>query len=229
MSELSFEHFDPQYELCVDAQGKPIRPRKKPGRKPNPPSPAQRKAQNRAAQRAFRERKRQEIKEAETTNRRYLEMHQESLVTIQELQRHIKTLEYENGYLKGQLLTLKITCMAHRVDVPKFWDTGARDRMGSDLFTCSQSKDLPQPLEFFLDRSRRIVCGDLTGCEPSLGSTLSSYMISPALSSLMTNSFSFQSPLSLVESSDWKDKEEENWLSSDIIQLGFLDRRDKDG
>lgn len=35
----------------------PVKIRKKPGRKPNPASPALRKAQNRAAQRAFRERK----------------------------------------------------------------------------------------------------------------------------------------------------------------------------
>jgi hypothetical protein len=38
-------------------QSPPVKIRKKPGRKPNPASPALRKAQNRAAQRAFRERK----------------------------------------------------------------------------------------------------------------------------------------------------------------------------
>lgn len=43
-TEISFEHFDPTLELgTLDENGKPIRPKKKPGRKPNPPSPAQRK------------------------------------------------------------------------------------------------------------------------------------------------------------------------------------------
>jgi hypothetical protein len=43
-TEISFEHFDPTLELgTLDEHGKPIRPKKKPGRKPNPPSPAQRK------------------------------------------------------------------------------------------------------------------------------------------------------------------------------------------
>ncbi|KAI9277430.1 hypothetical protein BY458DRAFT_504960 [Sporodiniella umbellata] len=226
MSQLSFEHFDPEYELCVDDQGKPIKPRKKPGRKPNPPSPAQRKAQNRAAQRAFRERKRREIKEAETNNQRYLEMHQEALNHIERLQSQLDSLKYENDYLKGQLLTYKITCMAHRVDVPKFWDAGCRDSMGSEIALCSQSKDLPQPMEFFLDKNRKIVTENLEGCIPGLASTLTSYMISPALSSLIASPSSllssprvFSPVLSEKAVSVVEENEKEPWLGSDLTQL----------
>ncbi|ORE04214.1 hypothetical protein BCV72DRAFT_307557 [Rhizopus microsporus var. microsporus] len=158
MPEIAFEHFDPEYELGnLDSNGKPIKPRKKPGRKPNPPSPAQRKAQNRAAQRAFRERKRREMKEAEMNIKKSLYMRDQALKDVKRLQSKVDELIYENNYLKGQLLTLKIACMAHRVDVPKYWDTGFRDKMGSDITTFSQSKHIPQSLEFFLNNQGCIV------------------------------------------------------------------------
>lgn len=54
---LDTEGTSPNSPPALDEQGNPIKIRKKPGRKPNPASPALRKAQNRAAQRAFRERK----------------------------------------------------------------------------------------------------------------------------------------------------------------------------
>jgi hypothetical protein len=54
---LETEGTSPNSPPALDEQGNPIKIRKKPGRKPNPASPALRKAQNRAAQRAFRERK----------------------------------------------------------------------------------------------------------------------------------------------------------------------------
>ncbi|KAG1149841.1 hypothetical protein G6F37_009166 [Rhizopus arrhizus] len=183
MSDLSFEHFDPEYELGnLDANGKPIKPRKKPGRKPNPPSPAQRKAQNRAAQRAFRERKRREMKEAESNNKRYLQMRDEALKECKRLRSRVQELEYENNYLKGQLLTFKITCMAKAVDVPKFYDTGFRDKMGADIVTFSKSKDIPQSLEFFLNHKRYIISGEPdTLSSPSLSSTLSSFSIDDLL------------------------------------------------
>ncbi|KAI8988060.1 hypothetical protein BDF20DRAFT_910601 [Mycotypha africana] len=160
---ISFEHFDPEYELGnLDLNGKPIKPRRKPGRKPNPPSPAQRKAQNRAAQRAFRERKRREMKEAEINIKKSMHMRDQALKDIKNLQTKLEELKYENNYLKGQLLTLKIACMAHCINVPKFWDTGSRDRMGSDITTYSRTKDIPQSLEFFLDRNGNIINVDTT-------------------------------------------------------------------
>ncbi|KAI8642752.1 hypothetical protein BD408DRAFT_443134 [Parasitella parasitica] len=158
MSDISFEHFDPELELKnLDENGKPIKPRKKPGRKPNPPSPAQRKAQNRAAQRAFRERKRREMREAETNVKKCIHMRDQAMKDAKQLRKKVDELRYENNFLKGQVLTLKIACIANRVDVPKFWDTGMRDKMGSDITTFSRTKDIPQSLEFFLDSKKCIV------------------------------------------------------------------------
>lgn len=158
MSDISFEHFDPELELKnLDENGKPIKPRKKPGRKPNPPSPAQRKAQNRAAQRAFRERKRREMRDAETNIKKCLYMRDQAMKDAKQLRKKVNELRYENNFLKGQVLTLKIACVANRVDVPKFWDTGMRDKMGSDITTFSRTKDIPQSLEFFLDSKKCIV------------------------------------------------------------------------
>jgi hypothetical protein len=158
MTEIAFEHFDPEFELGnLDINGKPIKPRKKPGRKPNPPSPAQRKAQNRAAQRAFRERKRREMKDAETNIKKCIHMRDQAIKDAKKLQVKVEELIYENNYLKGQLLNLKIACIANRVDVPKFWDTGRRDKMGGDTTTFSRTKDIPQALEFFLDSKKRII------------------------------------------------------------------------
>ncbi|KAI9322237.1 hypothetical protein BX666DRAFT_1873953 [Dichotomocladium elegans] len=154
MTDISFEHFDPEIELCnVDENGRPIRPRKKPGRKPNPPSPAQRKAQNRAAQRAFRERKRREMREAEASVKRAHYVRDQALSEVNKLRRRVKDLEYENKYLKGFVLTLKLTCNARRIDVPNYSDTGARDELGNENFMVSGSKTMPQKLEFFLNRN----------------------------------------------------------------------------
>ncbi|SAM04343.1 hypothetical protein [Absidia glauca] len=101
MSQLNFEHFDPQAELCTfDDQGKRIRPRKKPGRKPNPPSPAQRKAQNRASQKTFRERKRKEKRDNDTNIKTCIQQRDQAIRKVNTLQRTVKQLRYENNYLK---------------------------------------------------------------------------------------------------------------------------------
>ncbi|CDH50974.1 hypothetical protein RO3G_16615 [Lichtheimia corymbifera JMRC:FSU:9682] len=158
MTDIAFEHFDPEIELCnVDENGRPIRPRKKPGRKPNPPSPAQRKAQNRAAQRAFRERKRREMREAEANVKRALYARDQAVREANKLRRRVKDLEYENKHLKGFMLTLKLACHAHRVDVPNYSDSGARDELGNEKMMESSSNVMPQNLEFFLDRHSHIV------------------------------------------------------------------------
>lgn len=158
MGDIAFEHFDPQVELGnLDENGKPIRPRKKPGRKPNPPSPAQRKAQNRAAQRAFRERKRREMREAEATVKRCLQLRDQALREANMLRRKVEELQYENRYLKGYVLKLKLACHANRVDVPDFTDTGDRDHLGVEKLLVSQTKGVPQTLEFFLDKDMHIV------------------------------------------------------------------------
>ncbi|ORX54520.1 hypothetical protein DM01DRAFT_1335653 [Hesseltinella vesiculosa] len=155
---ISFEHFDPQYELGnTDNNGKPIRPRKKPGRKPNPPSPAQRKAQNRAAQRAFRERKRREMREAEMAVKTSLHIRDQALKRVRRLNRKVQELTYETNYLRGQLLTYKLACVANRVDLPKFWDSGKKDSFGCDYTARSKNDELPQCLELYLDKYKNLV------------------------------------------------------------------------
>ncbi|KAF0528886.1 bzip transcription factor [Gigaspora margarita] len=83
----------------------PIPPqRKKPGRKPNPASPALRKEQNRAAQRAFRERKERHLKDLENTIKSLRESQYESAVKTyresQQLRSLIERLKSENLYWK---------------------------------------------------------------------------------------------------------------------------------
>lgn len=161
MSDIFFEHFDPELELGnLDENGRPIRPRKKPGRKPNPPSPAQRKAQNRAAQRAFRERKRREMREAETTVKQCMYARDQALRESRRLKRRLDELQFETNYLKGYALTLKMACIANNVDVPKFWNTGGTDELGADELTFSKTKGMPQQMEFFLDKNMNIISID---------------------------------------------------------------------
>ncbi|CAG8451717.1 1477_t:CDS:2 [Dentiscutata erythropus] len=78
--------------------------RKKPGRKPNPASPALRKEQNRAAQRAFRERKERHLKDLENTIKSLRESQYESAVKTyresQQLRSLIERLRSENLYWK---------------------------------------------------------------------------------------------------------------------------------
>ncbi|KAL0088142.1 basic-leucine zipper transcription factor [Phycomyces blakesleeanus] len=158
MTELAFEYFDPESELCnLDENGRPIRPRKKPGRKPNPPTPAQRKAQNRAAQRAFRERKRREMRETESTMKRSVHVLDSAARETKLLRQRLSELSYENKYLKGVVLTLKLACKANGVEIPKFWDAGELDDMGAEKLLHSKSKDIPQALEFFLNNHKQII------------------------------------------------------------------------
>ncbi|ORX57031.1 hypothetical protein DM01DRAFT_1406457 [Hesseltinella vesiculosa] len=168
MTEINFEYFDPEVELgTLDENGRPIRPRKKPGRKPNPPSPAQRKAQNRQAQRAFRERKRREMKEAENNIKKCLQQRDQAIRKANSLQRNVNELRYENNYLRGMVLTLKLACLSNGVNVPKFWNTGSVDNVGADIPSLSRSEGIPQTLEFFLDKNRHIIAESPENVPPS--------------------------------------------------------------
>lgn len=155
---IAFEHFNPEIELGnLDENGNTIRPRKKPGRKPNPPSAAQRKAQNRASQRAFRERKRCEMLDAEQRVQKYMLARDNAVRETKRLQRRLDELRYETNYLKGYALTLKMACIANKVQIPKIWDTGVKDAYGADELTFSLTKHVPQQLEFFLDKELNII------------------------------------------------------------------------
>lgn len=207
---IAFEHFDPELELGnLDANGRPIRPRKKPGRKPNPPSPAQRKAQNRAAQRAFRERKRREMRDAESLVKKCIYARDCALRENTRLSRRLEELKFETNYLKGYALTLKMACIANQVEVPKFWDTGVTDDIGADKMTFSKTKGVPQQLEFFLDKQMNIISlmdqqmkeSTMNDNDLPPSSILSS---SPSSSSLMDHT-SMASPLSSSSESSYSD------------------------
>ncbi|KAI9491328.1 hypothetical protein BDB00DRAFT_930622 [Zychaea mexicana] len=92
--------------------------KKKPGRKPNPASPALRKAQNRAAQRAFRERKERHILELEETSKVLREQRDKLLSENKELRSNVGVLGYEGWHLKGIVLSLQLVCMMQNVSIP---------------------------------------------------------------------------------------------------------------
>ncbi|KAG0005055.1 hypothetical protein BGZ65_012067 [Modicella reniformis] len=82
----------------------PTKIRKKPGRKPNPASPAIRKEQNRAAQRAFRDRKERHLLEMENTLNELKETNtkisQRSQQDAQQFKATLEALQGENYYLR---------------------------------------------------------------------------------------------------------------------------------
>ncbi|KAI7851992.1 hypothetical protein BDC45DRAFT_514831 [Circinella umbellata] len=92
--------------------------KKKPGRKPNPASPALRKAQNRAAQRAFRERKERHIVELEETSKVLREQRDRLLSENKELRSSVGVLGYEGWHLKGLVLSLQLVCLLQNVKIP---------------------------------------------------------------------------------------------------------------
>ncbi|KAI8595024.1 hypothetical protein EDD21DRAFT_296354, partial [Dissophora ornata] len=82
----------------------PTKTRKKPGRKPNPASPAVRKEQNRAAQRAFRDRKERHLQQLENMIKELKDTHHHANVRSQresqQLKGIIESLQSENYYLR---------------------------------------------------------------------------------------------------------------------------------
>ncbi|KAI9257598.1 hypothetical protein BY458DRAFT_460826 [Sporodiniella umbellata] len=96
----------------------PIKIKKKPGRKPNPASPALRKAQNRAAQRAFRERKDKHVKELEVTIRQLREQKNHIQQELTQTKSKMDAYRAENWYLKGVMLTLQFVCLHHQINIP---------------------------------------------------------------------------------------------------------------
>ncbi|KAK4511791.1 uncharacterized protein ATC70_003790 [Mucor velutinosus] len=100
-------------------QEPPVKIRKKPGRKPNPASPALRKAQNRAAQRAFRERKERHMKDLES-NIKGIKDHRDRLLQENEkMSSENEILKAENWYLKGIVLSLQLVCLQHNLVIPQ--------------------------------------------------------------------------------------------------------------
>ncbi|KAF9932119.1 hypothetical protein BGZ65_004596 [Modicella reniformis] len=82
----------------------PQKTRKKPGRKPNPASPAVRKEQNRAAQRAFRDRKERHLQQLENMIKDLKDSQHHANIRFQretqQLKGIIESLQSENYYLR---------------------------------------------------------------------------------------------------------------------------------
>lgn len=112
---FTFQHFDQESDFGFEnANGERIRKKKKPGRKPNPPSVQERRAQNRAAQKAFREREQQKKEEKERQWKTYSE-------EIKKLKKQLAISQYEAKYLKACVLHLTLASLIHRGSVPHIW------------------------------------------------------------------------------------------------------------
>ncbi|KAG2219881.1 hypothetical protein INT45_001626 [Circinella minor] len=107
-----------QHHPPLDANGQPIKIRKKPGRKPNPASPALRKAQNRAAQRAFRERKERHLRDLENTIRSLRDQRNSTAKELATVKSKLDGCKAENWYLRGVVLTLQFVCLHHHIHIP---------------------------------------------------------------------------------------------------------------
>lgn len=118
------QHQQPQQQRTmpassgVNSDSQPIKIRKKPGRKPNPASPALRKAQNRAAQRAFRERKERHLRDLETTIHTMREQRTAMSKELKQLKSDLDGCKTENWYLRGIVLTLQFVCLHHNIEIP---------------------------------------------------------------------------------------------------------------
>lgn len=108
---------NPSAATAADAP--PVKIRKKPGRKPNPASPALRKAQNRAAQRAFRERKERHMKDLESDIRGIKDHRDRLLHENEKMSSENEILKAENWYLKGIVLSLQLVCLQHNLVIPQ--------------------------------------------------------------------------------------------------------------
>ncbi|KAF8955237.1 hypothetical protein BGZ46_002689 [Entomortierella lignicola] len=89
----------------------PTKIRRKPGRKPNPASPAVRKEQNRAAQRAFRDRKERHLQEMESTIKELKETNSQISQRLkketQDFKSAMESLQNENYYLRQVIFSLE--------------------------------------------------------------------------------------------------------------------------
>lgn len=99
------------------------------------------------------------MREAEHTIRRTVHARETALKDLAEAQKRIRQLEYEANHLKGLLLTYKVACFSHGVDVPKLWAEagGTTDAYGADVLSYSKCKATPHALELYLDKNCHIV------------------------------------------------------------------------
>lgn len=122
----------------------PVKIRKKPGRKPNPASPALRKAQNRAAQRAFRERKERHLRELEATVKQMREEREQLQAENEQLKHDSDVLKSENWYLKGIVLTLQLVCYRHNLVIPQHSPYMNEEALGM------LAQSIPEPIAAYI-------------------------------------------------------------------------------
>ncbi|KAI8878776.1 hypothetical protein K501DRAFT_325860 [Backusella circina FSU 941] len=99
-------------------QAPPIKVKKKPGRKPKPVSEDFRKEQNRAAQRAFRERREQHLKDIEDDLQKVKDQRDQLLAENFKLLNENDILRVENWYMKGTLLSVQLFCLEKGYVIP---------------------------------------------------------------------------------------------------------------
>lgn len=136
--QFSFYHFDQASDFGIETEnGERIRKRKRPGRKPNPPSAEKRRAQNRAAQKAYRQRHRERREKEEKTLEDYKKENEA-------LKRKCAQTEFEANYLRAIVLQLTLTSLVQQGSVAHAWMSE-----DSDL-------DMPSLLKLMLDRNQHI-------------------------------------------------------------------------
>ncbi|ORX48198.1 hypothetical protein DM01DRAFT_1338668 [Hesseltinella vesiculosa] len=140
MAQMDFS--SPNYDGMPE---QPTKIRKKPGRKPNPASPALRKAQNRAAQRAFRERKEKHLKELEVTVKQMREQRDKLYLENEQLKADGEIAKSENWYLKGIVLTLQLVCFQHKLAIP------IHSPFITDEALSVMAQTTPEPIAAYLD------------------------------------------------------------------------------
>ncbi|ORZ22385.1 hypothetical protein BCR42DRAFT_447698 [Absidia repens] len=126
-------------------QDQPVKIRKKPGRKPNPASPALRKAQNRAAQRAFRERKERHMRELEVAIKQIREQRDKLYLENEQLKADAEINKSENWYLKGIVLTLQLVCYQHNLAIPQ------HGPFVNDQALSVMAQSTPEPIAAYLN------------------------------------------------------------------------------
>ncbi|CEI97817.1 hypothetical protein RMCBS344292_11942 [Rhizopus microsporus] len=150
--QFNFFHFDQESDFGIETEdGQRIKKKKRPGRKPNPPTVEKRRAQNRASQRAYRERENQRKQEHEKERMCFLK-------EIQALKRKLAQTQYEANYLRAMVLHFTLTMLAEKGSVPHlFVDEDAANTASYDIKQTTSSN--PPLLEIILE-NKRIV--DLT-------------------------------------------------------------------
>lgn len=136
--QFSFYHFDQASDFGIETEnGERIKKKKRPGRKPNPPSAEKRRAQNRAAQKAYRQRHREKRENVEKTLEDYKKENEA-------LKRKCAQTEFEANYLRAIVLQLTLTSLVQQGSVAHAWVSE-----DSEL-------DMPSLLKMMLDRNKHI-------------------------------------------------------------------------